>query len=140
MKKILSLALLSTFTLANNITVNDPYVRQTPPNSKTTAFFLELKNNSNQDIKLIKAQSSLSDTTEIHDHIMENGKKMMVQIPQITIKANSSAELKPGGMHIMVLNLKENITPQTKANLTLYFDDNSTIELKDIKSRSIKKQ
>ncbi|EAJ1254541.1 copper chaperone PCu(A)C [Campylobacter lari] len=139
MKKILSLALLSTFTLANNITVNDPYVRQTPPNSKTTAFFLELKNNSNQDIKLIKAQSSLSDTTEIHDHIVENGKKMMVQIPQITIKANSSAELKPGGMHIMVLNLKENITPQTKANLTLYFDDNSTIKLKDIKSRSIKK-
>ncbi|EAJ5681600.1 copper chaperone PCu(A)C [Campylobacter lari] len=139
MKKILSLALLSTFTLANNITVNDPYVRQTPPNSKTTAFFLELKNNSNQDIKLIKAQSSLSDTTEIHDHIMENGKKMMVQIPQITIKANSSTELKPGGMHIMVLNLKENITPQTKANLTLYFDDNSTIKLKDIKSRSIKK-
>ncbi|EGG0462874.1 copper chaperone PCu(A)C [Campylobacter lari] len=139
MKKILSLALLSTFTLANNITVNDPYVRQTPPNSKTTAFFLELKNNSNQDIKLIKAQSSLSDTTEIHDHIMENGKKMMVQIPQITIKANSSAELKPGGMHIMVLNLKENITSQTKANLTLYFDDNSTIKLKDIKSRSIKK-
>ncbi|EEC4843050.1 copper chaperone PCu(A)C [Campylobacter lari] len=139
MKKILSLALLSTFTLANNITVNDPYVRQTPPNSKTTAFFLELKNNSNQDIKLIKAQSSLSDTTEIHDHIMQNGKKMMVQIPQITIKANSSAELKPGGMHIMVLNLKENITPQTKANLTLYFDDNSTIKLKDIKSRSIKK-
>ncbi|MBT0816267.1 MULTISPECIES: copper chaperone PCu(A)C [Campylobacter] len=139
MKKILSLALLSTFTLANNITVNDPYVRQTPPNSKTTAFFLELKNNSNKDIKLIKAQSSLSDTAEIHDHIMENGKKMMIQIPQITIKANSSTKLKPGGKHIMVLNLKENITPQTKANLTLYFDDNSTIELKDIESRSIKK-
>ncbi|EGO0809525.1 copper chaperone PCu(A)C [Campylobacter lari] len=139
MKKLLSLAILSTFAIANEITINDPYVRQTPPNSKTTAIFLELKNNSDKDIKLIKAQSSLSDTTEIHDHIMENSKKMMVQIPQITIKANSSAELKPGGMHIMILNLKENITPQTKANLTLYFDDNSTIELKDIKSRSIKK-
>ncbi|ACM64457.2 TPA: copper chaperone PCu(A)C [Campylobacter lari] len=139
MKKILSLAILSTFAIANEIAINDPYVRQTPPNSKTTAIFLELKNNSDKDIKLIKAQSSLSDTTEIHDHIMENGKKMMVQIPQITIKANSSTELKPGGMHIMILNLKENITPQTKANLTLYFDDNSTIELKDIKSRSIKK-
>ncbi|MCV3487898.1 copper chaperone PCu(A)C [Campylobacter lari] len=139
MKKLLSLAILSTFAIANEITINDPYVRQTPPNSKTTAIFLKLKNNSDKDIKLIKAQSSLSDTTEIHDHIMENGKKMMVQIPQITIKANSSAELKPGGMHIMILNLKENITPQTKANLTLYFDDNSTIELKDIKSKSIKK-
>ncbi|MCV3346363.1 copper chaperone PCu(A)C [Campylobacter lari] len=139
MKKLLSLTILSTFAIANEVTINDPYVRQTPPNSKTTAFFLELKNNSDKDIKLIKAQSSLSDTTEIHDHIVENGKKMMVQIPQITIKAKSSTELKPGGKHIMVLNLKENITPQTKANLTLYFDDNSTIELKDIKSRSIKK-
>ncbi|AJC86583.1 copper chaperone PCu(A)C [Campylobacter sp. RM16704] len=139
MKKILSLSLLGTFLLANEITVSNPYVRQTPPNSKTTAFFLELKNNSNKDIKLIKAQSSLSDTAEIHDHIMENGKKMMVQIPQITIKANSSTQLKPGGKHIMVLNLKENITPQTKASLTLYFDDNSTIELKNINSRSIRK-
>ncbi|EAK0812175.1 copper chaperone PCu(A)C [Campylobacter lari] len=139
MKKLLSLAILSTFAFSNQITINDPYVRQTPPNSKTTAFFLELKNNSNKDIKLIKAQSSLSDIAEIHDHIMKDGKKMMVQIPQITIKANSSTELKPGGMHIMILNLKENITPQTKANLTLYFDDNSTIELKDIESRSIKK-
>ncbi|CAM4140205.1 copper chaperone PCu(A)C [Campylobacter armoricus] len=139
MKKILSLCMLATFILANEITIEDPYVRQTPPNSKTTAFFLELKNNSDKDIKLVKAQSSLSDTTEIHDHIMENGKKMMVQIPQITIKANSSTQLKPGGKHIMVLNLKENITSQTKANLTLYFDDNSTIELKDISSRSIKK-
>ncbi|HEC1758102.1 TPA: copper chaperone PCu(A)C [Campylobacter lari] len=139
MKKLLSLTILSAFAIANEVTINDPYVRQTPPNSKTTAFFLELKNNSDKDIKLIKAQSSLSDTTEIHDHIVENGKKIMVQIPQITIKAKSSTELKPGGKHIMVLNLKENITPQTKANLTLYFDDNSTIELKDIKSRSIKK-
>ncbi|EAK9946863.1 copper chaperone PCu(A)C [Campylobacter lari] len=139
MKKLLSLTILSAFAIANEVTINDPYVRQTPPNSKTTAFFLELKNNSDKDIKLIKAQSSLSDTTEIHDHIVENGKKMMVQIPQITIKAKSSTELKPGGKHIMVLNLKENITPQTKANLTLYFDDNSTIELKDIKSRNIKK-
>ncbi|WP_257904914.1 copper chaperone PCu(A)C [Campylobacter lari] len=139
MKKLLSLTILSAFAIANEVTINDPYVRQTPPNSKTTAFFLELKNNSDKDIKLIKAQSSLSDTTEIHDHIVENGKKTMVQIPQITIKAKSSTELKPGGKHIMVLNLKENITPQTKANLTLYFDDNSTIELKDIKSRSIKK-
>ncbi|WP_257935940.1 copper chaperone PCu(A)C [Campylobacter lari] len=139
MKKLLSLTILSAFAIANEVTINDPYIRQTPPNSKTTAFFLELKNNSDKDIKLIKAQSSLSDTTEIHDHIVENGKKMMVQIPQITIKAKSSTELKPGGKHIMVLNLKENITPQTKANLTLYFDDNSTIELKDIKSRNIKK-
>ncbi|TXE80303.1 copper chaperone PCu(A)C [Campylobacter peloridis] len=139
MKKILSLCVLSSFILANEITINDPYVRQTPPNSKTTAFFMEIKNNSDKDVKLIKAQSSLSDTTEIHDHIMENGKKMMVQIPQITIKAHSSAILQPGGMHIMVLNLNQNITQDTKANLTLYFDDNSTIKLENINSKSIKK-
>ncbi|TXE89142.1 copper chaperone PCu(A)C [Campylobacter volucris] len=132
MKKILALCIFSSFLFASDIVINNPYVKQTPPNAKTTAFFLELQNKSNKDIKLIKADSSLSDTTEIHDHIMENGKKMMVQIPQITIKANSSAILKPGGMHIMALNLKQDITENTKANLTLYFDDNTTIKLKDI--------
>ncbi|AJC88058.1 copper chaperone PCu(A)C [Campylobacter insulaenigrae] len=139
MKKILALCAFSSFIFANNIVVNDPYVRQTPPNVKSTAFFLELTNKSNNDIALIKAESSLSDTTEIHDHVMDNGKKMMMQIPQITIKANSSTTLKPGGKHIMVLNLNQNITEDTKADLTLYFDDNSTIVIKDIHSKNIMK-
>ncbi|MCR6594111.1 copper chaperone PCu(A)C [Campylobacter insulaenigrae] len=139
MKKILTLCAFSSFIFANNIVVNDPYVRQTPPNAKSTAFFLELINKSNNDIALIKAESSLSDTTEIHDHVMDNGKKMMMQIPQITIKANSSTTLKPGGKHIMALNLNQNITEDTKADLTLYFDDNSTIVIKDIHSKNIMK-
>ncbi|MCR6570778.1 copper chaperone PCu(A)C [Campylobacter insulaenigrae] len=139
MKKILALCAFSSFIFANNIVVNDPYVRQTPPNAKSTAFFLELTNKSNNDIALIKAESSLSDTTEIHDHVMDNGKKMMMQIPQITIKANSSTTLKPGGKHIMALNLNQNITEDTKADLTLYFDDNSTIVIKDIHSKNIMK-
>ncbi|MBF7068520.1 copper chaperone PCu(A)C [Campylobacter volucris] len=132
MKKILALCIFSSFLFANDIVINNPYVKQTPPNAKATAFFLEIQNKSNKDIKLIKANNSLSDTTEIHDHIMENGKKMMVQIHQIIIKANSSAILKPGGMHIMALNLKQNVTENTKASLTLYFDDNTTIKLQDI--------
>lgn len=139
MKKIFTICAMTSVIFANQIIINDPYVRQTPPNSKTTAFFLELKNTSNKDIKLIKAQSSLSNTTEIHDHIMENGAKKMVQIPEIIIKANSSEALKPGGKHIMVLNLDQNITPQTKADLILYFDDNTSVKLKDIPSKSIKK-
>ncbi|WP_291952531.1 copper chaperone PCu(A)C [Campylobacter sp.] len=139
MKKILAICALGSYIFANNIIVNDPYVRQTPPNAKSTAFFLELTNKSNNDIALIKAESSLSNTTEIHDHIMENGKKMMMQVPKIIIKANSSTALKPGGKHIMALNLNQNVTENTKADLTLYFDDNSTITLKDIHSKHITK-
>lgn len=62
---------------------------------------------------------------------------MMIQVPKILIKANSSIELKPGGYHIMVLNLKNKIDANTSANITLYFDNNQSIELKNVTSKGI---
>ncbi|WP_243694465.1 hypothetical protein [Campylobacter volucris] len=39
MKKILALCIFSSFLFANDIVINNPYVKQTPPNAKATAFF-----------------------------------------------------------------------------------------------------
>lgn len=130
-------ALISTTLslLANHqIEVSDAYVKQTPPNAKNTAIFLTLKNKGDKDLSLINATTNLSEKTELHTHIHENKKMSMVPISQILLKAHSETKLQKGGLHIMVLDLKEQVDKDTKTNLILYFDDDSSIEVKNIPS------
>ncbi|TEY04081.1 copper chaperone PCu(A)C [Campylobacter sp. US33a] len=141
LKKYLFLGLFGVnFVFGANYEVSNAFVRENLPNSTTTAAFFTIKNNTNEDIKIVKATSNLSDVAELHTHKHEQGKMMMVQIPEILVKANSSTELKPGGLHIMILNLKENVTKDKKAELVLYFDNNQSLKVDDIEIKNIKMQ
>lgn len=105
--KILFLLLLSSLSLyASSISVENSYVRATPPNLPNSAAFMTITNSSNEDISLLSATSDASSITELHTHDMKDGVMKMYQVPKIDIKANSSISLKPGGFHIMLINLK----------------------------------
>lgn len=136
MKKISSFFLIfNALVFAADISVKDVYIKQTPPNATNTAIFMKIYNTSHKDLALYKVETNLSNTAELHNNLREKNKMMMIQVPKILIKANSSIELKPGGYHIMVLNLKNKIDANTSANITLYFDNNQSIELKNVTSK-----
>lgn len=138
MKKISSFFLIfNALVFAADISVKDVYIKQTPPNATNTAIFMKIYNTSHKDLALYKVETNLSNTAELHNNLREKNKMMMIQVPKILIKANSSIELKPGGYHIMVLNLKNKIDANTSANITLYFDNNQSIELKNVTSKGI---
>ena len=112
-------------TAADSITVETPEVRSTPPGQKITGAFMTLKNTSATDIELIAAQSEIADVTEIHESGMKDGMMFMNKVEKISVPANGTAELKPGGFHIMLIDLKNPLTSGDKANITLTFSDNS---------------
>lgn len=136
MKKILTtLAFLTSAIFAADIEVSGVYVKQTPPNAKNTAIFLKMQNNTSQDIALVDVECDLSQYSELHTILHEGNKMTMIKVPEITIKANSSVELKPGADHIMLFDLKKPVTQESKVNLTLTFSNGESLELKDIKSK-----
>lgn len=138
MKKIiLSVLIFSKILSAKDIEIIEPYVKETPPNAKNSAIFLKIKNNTNENLKLLKAETNLTDIVELHTNIKEDDKIMMIPIPNIEIKSNSQTELKPGGMHIMLFDLKQNITKDTNAWLILYFDNNQSITIDKISIKKI---
>ncbi len=139
MKKILAFMLFGASLWAVDLSVENVYIKQTPPNAKTSAIFLTIKNDSDKDISLIKAGTNLSEKVELHAHENENGKMVMKEVQSMDIKAHSSIELKPGGLHIMLFDIKNQIDEQTKTDLTLYFDNNQSIELKNIPSKAVVK-
>ena len=111
---------------ADHVTVQDPYVRLAPPNAPATGAFMVIKNNGDKDITVLKADNPASKVTELHTHLNEGGVMKMRPVQAIDIKAKGEAALKPGGLHVMMIELKAPMKEGDVVPITLTFDDGSS--------------
>lgn len=111
---------------ADNVTVQDPYVRLAPPNAPATGAFMVIKNNGDKDVKVTKADNPVSRVTELHNHINEGGVMKMRPVQAIDIKSKGEAVLQPGGLHVMLIDLKAPMKEGDVVPITLNFDDGSS--------------
>jgi hypothetical protein len=111
---------------ADSVAVVDPHVRMVPPGAMATAAFMVLKNSGDKVAKLVKAENSASKVTELHTHLNEGGMMKMRRVPSIDIKAKGEAALEPGGLHVMMIDLKAPLKEGDKVAITLVFDDGSS--------------
>lgn len=111
---------------ADNVSVDNPYVRLAPPSAPTTGAFMVIRNTGDKDIKVLKAENPASKVTELHNHINEGGVMKMRQVPAIDIKAKGEALLQPGGLHVMLIDLKAPLKEGDVVPITLSFDDGSS--------------
>ena len=132
MKKVSLLAFSLMFSAgllagaADNVTVQDPYVRLAPPNAPATGAFMVIKNNGDKDVKVLKADNPVSKVTELHTHLNEGGVMKMRPVSAIEVKAKGEAVLKPGGLHVMMIDLKAPMKEGDIVPITLTFDDGSS--------------
>ncbi|MBL8403447.1 MAG: copper chaperone PCu(A)C [Dechloromonas sp.] len=111
---------------ADQVVVQDPYVRLAPPNAPATGAFMVIKNNGDKDIKVVKAENTASKVTELHNHLNEGGVMKMRPVQSVDIKAKGEAVLKPGGLHVMLIDLKAAMKEGDVVPITFTFDDGST--------------
>jgi copper(I)-binding protein len=126
------------------IVVKDAWVRQTTAQMDSSSSgnmdmgasgdvsgaFMMIENTSSQPERLVKASVSgdVAETVEIHETtIDENSVMRMRPVDGIDIPAKGSVELKPGGYHIMLLNVKKALQPGDKLSLTLTFASGRTV-------------
>jgi len=121
--------LFSINVFAEEFIISDEYVRATPPHSKNSAAFLTIENNTDKDIKLVAASTSISDRAELHSHTKVDGMMQMREVEDILIKANSEMKLQPGGFHVMFLGLKNDLIEGETAQFTLYFDNGDEVKI-----------
>jgi periplasmic copper chaperone A len=131
--RILALALLMALfsnaplmaaTSADSIMIKDPYVRAVPPGQPNSAAFMTIHNQGGGDYAIVHAKSDSAKVLELHTHTKVNGMMRMRQIPQIDIPT-SGIQLKPGGLHIMLIGLKQQLKPGQNVGLELIFADGS---------------
>ncbi len=111
---------------ADNVSVQDPYVRLAPPNAAATGAFMVIRNTGDKDVKVVKADNPVSKATELHTHLNEGGVMKMRPVPAIEIRAKGEAVLRPGGLHLMMIDLKAPMKEGDSVPITLTFDDGSS--------------
>ena len=130
MKRVIFLIYLyftsMTCTWAAAPHAENAYVRAMPPGQMVTGAFMVLQNPSDSQQALVRAESDVAKTVELHEHINNNGVMQMRPVKKIEIKANSSTDLKPGGYHVMLIGLKQSLKVGDIVDIKLSFDDGST--------------
>ncbi len=116
-------------TMAERISVHAPWARLMPPGQPNTAAFMLLENASEEDIVLVAARSPASEVVELHTHIQDEGMMRMREVARIDVPAGGQTELRPGGLHVMLIGLVEPLAPAVAVAITLVFADGSTLEL-----------
>jgi copper(I)-binding protein len=111
---------------ADNVSVNDPYVRLMPPGQNVTGAFVVFKNVDDKDHKVVKADNPLSKATELHTHVNEDGMMKMRPVKEIDIRAGGETTLKPGSLHIMLLDIKQALKEGDLVPITVLFEDGSS--------------
>ncbi|MFT6984680.1 MAG: copper(I)-binding protein [Psychromonas sp.] len=131
MKSILSLLIAGFLFISNtafaNLTIENAYVRATPPHAKNSAAFMVIHNSNKEEVKLIAASSDIAQRVELHNHLMQDGLMKMRQVKQISIKAKNKTALQPGSYHVMFFELKQPLKDGESVALKLYFDNGEEI-------------
>jgi copper(I)-binding protein len=84
-----------------------------------------------QDAKLVSAQSPVAGVVEVHEMSMDGGVMKMRAIPSLDLPAGKAVELKPGGFHVMLMDLKAQVKDGDTVPVTL------VVEGKDGKRQSV---
>lgn len=116
---VFSATLLAGTAMAQ-VTVKDAWVRATVASQKATGAFMQLL--SAQDAKLVGAKSPVADVVEVHEMIMEGNVMKMRAMPSLALPAGKTVELKPGGYHVMLMDLKGQIKDGDSVPVTLLID------------------
>jgi len=111
--------LLSTLALAQGVSVTDSWVRATVAGQQATGAFMKLT--ASQALRLVQAGSPVAGLVEIHEMRMDKDVMRMSAIPGLDLPAGRSVELKPGGYHVMLMQLKQQIKDGETVPITLTF-------------------
>jgi periplasmic copper chaperone A len=110
---------------AQPVQAHSPFVRLMPPAQPNTAAFMILENTGQTDLAVVSAESGVAQAVELHAHAMRDGMMRMHEIERIDIPAGQRTELKPGGLHIMLIGLHEPLQAGQVVEVTLVYDDGS---------------
>jgi periplasmic copper chaperone A len=129
-----AIALFALFAAAAQAqtTVKDPWVRGTVANQKATGMFAQLVSASGG--KLVGASSPVAGVVEIHEMAMDGNVMKMRAVSGLDLPAGKTVELKPGGYHVMLMDLKKELKAGDTVPLTLVVEGadkkRETIEVK----------
>lgn len=118
---VLSALFSGLCTLAQaQVSVSQPWVRATVAQQQSTGAFMQLS--SPTATRLVGVSTPLTSVAEVHEMAMQGDVMRMRQVQALELPAGKAVELRPGGYHVMLMNLKTHVKEGQTVPLTLSFE------------------
>lgn len=128
----LGLAALSARAGGAEIQVLDPWVQAAPPNVKVLAAYLEIKNAGDKPQTLVAVSSPAFDQIGIHKSVMHGNMAHMEHLKELAIPPRASVMMKPGGLHLMLMDGKKPLSIGDQVPMTLVFKSGEKAAIKAV--------
>jgi copper(I)-binding protein len=113
--------LLAGSAFAQGVKVEGAWARATVQGQQATGAFMTLT--APEGARLVGASSAAAGVTEVHEMAMQGDVMKMRAVNALELPAGQPVELKPGGYHVMLMELKAPLAPGSTVPLTLLLRD-----------------
>lgn len=104
------------------IVVRDAWIREPPPRSPA-AGYLVIENRGGEPVALVSLATEAAEQTEIHIMEHKDDRMTMRQVAVLQVPAGEEVALKPGGAHLMLMELRRPLRDGDEVELLLRFDN-----------------
>lgn len=111
------------------LSIEHPWARATIGQTRNGAAYLVVNNAGEAADTLVAVETDAAARAELHNHTMEDGVMKMRQVEGIAVEPGSPAVLKPGGLHIMLFDLKAPLKEGARFPMTLVFEAAGKVEV-----------
>ncbi len=131
MKRFLMVCLIATIAMSacsapGDIEVHQAWVRPTAQ-GENAAVYITLHNHTSEGDELIGVSSNVADVAEIHESKMENDVMQMNMISSLPLAADQEIVFEPGGYHIMLIGVKQELVLGEHIGIVLHFKNHEDI-------------
>jgi periplasmic copper chaperone A len=138
MRYLLALLSLVSTSVFSQIEVSDTWSRATPPGAKVAAGYLLIRNKSAAPDRLVSASSPAAARVETHVSEKQGEVMRMREVKGYEVPAKGSFELKPGGAHLMLVDITRPFKAGEKIPLLLRFQNAGEIRTElDVKALGV---
>ena len=129
LNSLMTAGALAVFALAATaqVEVKDAWARATVKGQMATGVFMRVT--AKDGARLVGGSSPVAGVTQVHEMKMEGSVMKMAEVKGgLELPAGKTVELKPGGYHVMLMDLKQPLAKDTTVPLTLVFKDAKGVE------------
>jgi uncharacterized protein YcnI len=114
---------------AGSLTIEAPWARATPGGAQVAGAFMKIINSGTEPDRLIGGTVPFASRFEVHEMAMDGGVMKMREVKGLEIKPGETVELKPGGYHVMFMDLKSGLKEGETVKGTLVFEKAGKVDV-----------
>jgi copper(I)-binding protein len=120
---------MATDYKVGSLEIGSPWSRATPKGSQAAIGYMTIKNNGITPDRLIGGSIDVAANFELHSMVMKNGIAKMRDLKDVEIGPGQTSEFKPGGSHVMFVDLKHPLSKGEHVKGTLVFEHAGTVQI-----------